>query len=89
MNMAKIKKNNNIFLAILGLGFVIIALIAVLLTHKTGLKTSLSSDKDTKALQEQSKSTDVESIEEDIDATDLSNLDKELSDIEKELDAAY
>ena len=89
MNLAKIKKNNNTFLIILGLAFVIITLISVLLAYNTKLKTNLSSDKDTKALQKQSKSTDVESIEEDIDATDLSDLDKELSDIEKELDAVY
>jgi len=87
--MAEIRKNNNILLTILGLIFMVIALIAILLTYNTKLKTNLFQDKDTKALQGQSKSTDVESIEEDIDATDLSNLDKELTDIEKELDTSY
>jgi len=88
--MAKTKKDNNTFLIILSLAFIVIALVAITLTHnRTGLKTSLSRDKDTRALQEQSKSTDVESIEKDINATDLSDLDKELGDIEKELDAAY
>lgn len=82
-------KNNNIFLAILGLALVVIILIAVLLKYNPQIKTNLPQDRNTKVLQEQSNSTDVESIEKDINATDLSDLDKELSDIEKELDAAY
>ncbi len=40
-------------------------------------------------LKTQSSSNEVGSIEQDILGTDLSNLDKELSEIEKEIEAAY
>ena len=40
-------------------------------------------------LKTQSSSNEVESIEQDILGTDLTDLDKELSDIEKEIEAAY
>ena len=40
-------------------------------------------------LKTQSSSNEVGSIEQDILGTDLSGLDKELSDIEKEINAAY
>lgn len=40
-------------------------------------------------LKTQSSSNEVESIEQDILGTDLSGLDKELSEIEKEIEAVY
>jgi len=40
-------------------------------------------------LQNQSTSSEIDTIEEDLLDTDLSGLDKELSDIEKEIEAVY
>jgi len=40
-------------------------------------------------IQTQSQSDDVEAIEKDINDTDLSEIDREISAIEKELNASY
>ena len=40
-------------------------------------------------LQNQSTSSEIDTIEEDLLDTDLTGLDKELSDIEKEIEAVY
>ena len=42
-----------------------------------------------KQIEKQSSSDEVEAIEKDLLETDLSGIDKELKDIEAELDAAY
>ena len=46
-------------------------------------------DNEIKNMQKQSDSDSVEAIEKDLDATDLSEIDKELQDIDKELNQAY
>ena len=46
-------------------------------------------NREIKTLQTTSGSTEIENIENDLELTNLSNLDFELSDIEKELNAAY
>jgi len=46
-------------------------------------------NREIKTLQTTSGSTEIENIENDLELTNLSNLDSELSDIEKELNAAY
>jgi len=46
-------------------------------------------DKELSQIQEQSESDDVDAIEEDIGETDLEDADKELQDIERELNQTY
>ena len=46
-------------------------------------------EREVNQIQEQSESDEVDAIEEDIEETDLSQVDKELKDIERELNQAY
>jgi uncharacterized protein YdgA (DUF945 family) len=46
----------------------------------------IEEDSQTAALQQQSDSDEIGQIEADIQATDLSNIDKELADIEAEIE---
>ncbi len=80
------RKNFIILLAailIVGLGFFAIN------TSKKGVKLPSESDKEIKQIQTQSKSDNLEDIEKDLQNTDLNNIDKELSDIEKEINTSY
>lgn len=79
----KATKNN--FVLILAAATVIfLSIIAFFLSNSdTTFKQEISK------LKTQSSGSEIESIEEDVLGTDLSGLDKELSDIEKEIEAVY
>jgi len=52
-------------------------------------KIIMTKDQAIDMMQHQSTSTKVEDIEEDLDATELNDLDKEVSDIETEINSVY
>ncbi len=54
-----------------------------------GYGENLVFTRELKQIEKQSSSDEVEAIEKDLLETDLSGIDKELEDIEAELDAAY
>lgn len=81
-------KDKNTFLLLLALAaMVLVGTTAYLLSRKDIEKVNL--DNQVKKLEIQSSSTEIEAIEKDLLNTDLNNLDQELSDIEKEIEAAY
>jgi len=55
-----------------------------MITEET--ETPIEEDVQIAALQQQSDSDEISQIETDIQATDLSNIDKELADIEAEIE---
>ena len=79
----KVTKNN--FVLILAAATIIFLGISAyfLNTSNTTFKQEITK------LKTQSSNNEVGSIEQDILGTDLSGLDKELSEIEKEINAAY
>lgn len=78
------KKNTILTLA---LTVVFFGVIAYLLT--TGGLSLSSFDREINKIKTQSSSDEIEAIEKDLQETDLSDIDKELGDIERELEAAY
>ncbi len=76
------KKNT---ILILSLAVVFFGVIAYLIT--TGGFSSFN--REINKIKKQSSSDEIEAIEKDLQATDLSDIDKELEDIENELEAAY
>ena len=77
------KKNSNSMILMLSLFLFIVLAITLYLT--TTYRTELFS-REIKQAMTQSDSTEVEDIEKDLLNTDLDGLDKELQDIEEELD---
>jgi hypothetical protein len=83
------RKNFILFLAaILVAGFAYMALTLAQQSFKT--KSTLTmAEKEIQQIKEQSTSDELEDIEKDLLETDLIDIDKELQDIEKELEAVY
>ena len=79
----KITKNN--FLLIM----TIAALVFIGITAYFLSNSSTLFQQEIAKLNTQSSSSEIESIEKDILGTDLSGLDKELSEIEEEIEAVY
>ena len=77
-------KTNNVIMWIAG--FLVVAL-GVMAYMTYGNSTPV--DVQTATLSKQSSSNELDSIESDVEATEFDNLDKELIDIENELNAAY
>jgi len=66
---------------------VTLGFMAIYLTKKPkGPASVTESDKEIQEIQQQSKSDEVMEIEKDLYTTDLNDLDKELQDIENELE---
>lgn len=78
-----IKKNNNSILALSAILFVVLAITLYL------VNSYYSFNREIKTLRTTSVSTEVVDIETDLNNTDLSNLDRELQDIENEINSAY
>jgi len=78
----RIEKNNQ-FLLILAPAFLIIAIAGIFLLR--GVKVNKERDIQTEKLEIQAASDETPSIEEDLRETNLSDIDKELQDIEAEL----
>lgn len=77
-------KTNNLIMWLAG--FLVIALgIMAYLTYGK----SAPVDVQTTTLSKQSSSDELDTIESDVEATEFDNLDKELIDIENELNASY
>ena len=81
-----IKSNN--FLTVLA-AFLVIALGVMGYVIYSQDQTLRSLDKQTFTLSKQSNSDETSQIEEDIEDTDFSGLDKEVVDIESEINASY
>ena len=83
------RKNFIIFLAaILVVGFAYMALTLAQQSFKTK-RTLTVAEKEIQQINEQSTSDELEDIEKDLLETDLIDIDKELQDIERELEAVY
>lgn len=83
------RKNFIIFLsAILVVGFAYMALTLTQQSLKTKRTLSVA-EKEILQIKEQSTSDELEDIEKDLIETDLIDIDKELQDIERELEAIY
>ncbi|MGB6839338.1 MAG: hypothetical protein WBE27_03675 [Microgenomates group bacterium] len=78
------KKNTILILAV---ALVFFAALAFWLTKYK--PSNIFFQREIQKLETQSSSDEVGAIEGDLEETDLSNLDKELGDIEKEIEAAY
>ena len=84
--MKLISKKN--FLIILAAALVVaFGIMALSLANRS--KKAFSYETEIKSIQKQSDSDSVEAIEKDLDKTDLSDIDKELQDIDKELNQPY
>ena len=81
----QIKETN--FLAIISAAFIVVLAFTMYLTKIYNSEASIY-QREILNIEKQSESTEVTSIETDLENTDLSNLDKELTDIEKELESA-
>lgn len=84
----KIDKNTLIILAALLIVLVLAVVILVKQGYKLPLLPSTENQFETEIqkLETQSSSNEVGDIEKDLNSTDFKDLDKELEDIEKELD---
>ena len=82
------KKNFLVFLAallVVALGFM-----ALTLARKDRVRKPLTaSDREIMQIEKQSQSDNVDVIEKDLNETDTIDLDKELQDIENEIETAY
>jgi hypothetical protein len=81
------KKNSLIIFA--GAMVVLTGFIAMSLIQKPSPAQPTQFDREIKQIETQSDSDEISAIEKDLMQTDLNNLDKELEDIENELEAAY
>ena len=79
------KKNTILSLAAVS---VVIIAGALILTERKSLK-EIRFDNEIKQIETQSSSDEIEAIENDLENTDFSDLDRELQDIELELNQAY
>jgi hypothetical protein len=69
---------------------VALGVMALTLSGRTQKKAVLTeSDKEIQQIQTQTKGDDVDDIEKDLNETDLVDVDKELQDIENELNTTY
>lgn len=68
-------------------GFLVITL--GVMAYTAYYRAPVQVDTQTAALTQQSESDELDSIEEDANETDFDNLDRELIDIENELNASY
>jgi len=78
------KNKNNFIILLAGVLILLITFFAYQLVLRGKINLNLA-DNATAKLEKQSTSTGLKSIEKDVNATDLSDIDKELVDIEKEL----
>lgn len=79
------KKNTILVLAVALIFFVAVAY----WLSTSGYAENLLFTREIKQAQKQSTSDEIEAIEKDLQETDLSDIDKELEDIEAELNAVY
>ena len=77
-------KTNNLIMWLAGFLVVALGIMAYLTYGK-----SAPVDVQTTTLSKQSSSDELDTIESDVEATEFDNLDKELIDIENELNASY
>ena len=81
------KKYTMLFLA--AVVFILMGIMASLLIPKPKPQQPTQYEKELSQIQTQSTSDETDAIEKDLNETDLSGLDKELQDIETELNQAY
>lgn len=79
-------KTNNFMMLLAGFLVVALGIMGYVIYNQNKVLESL--DKETLMLNTQSTSDDTTEIEEDLDNTDLDDLDKELIDIEAELNSS-
>ena len=77
------------FIALAAILVVALGIMAFSLRPMVAQKEPTPQDIEISQIQTQSSSDETAAIERDLDETDLSSLDKELQDIDKELDASY
>lgn len=79
--------NKNTILVLAAVSVILIA-ITLLLSKRESVE-KVRFDSEIKQIETQSSSDEIGAIEKDLEDTDLSDLDRELQDIEAELNQAY
>jgi len=87
--MAVKEKNNYTTIIFIGVVVVMFILLGIALANRWNKSSLTSFSYEVQQIKNQSENDSVDSIEKDLMETDLKEVDKELQDIDKEIELSY